>query len=189
MKTLRLAAAAGMMMAIGLATGCGSTPNPGTREERAQTRMQSQAVIDDFKKKDPSMDRFFTTAEGYAIFPEVTSGALVVGGAHGNGEVFQRGRFIGYADVSQASIGAQVGGQKFAQIIFFQNEESLANFKAGTLEFDARATAIAASKGAAATADYSKGVAVFTLPQGGLMAQAAIGGQKFRFTPATASER
>jgi len=169
--------------------GCRGKPNPGSAMERAQMRSAAQAAINDFKAKDPSIERFFRTSEGFAIFPEVTTGALIVGGAHGNGEVYQQGRFIGFADVSQASIGAQVGGQKFSQIIFFQNEAALESFKSGSLEFDAQASAVIAASGAATTADFNRGVAVFTMPQGGAMVQAALGGQRFRFMPATATDR
>lgn len=180
---LRFVAVLAVMMVGGLMAGCAATPNPGTESDKALLRSQVQAVIADFKREDPTIQRFFETAEAYVVFPEVVTGALIVGGAHGDGEVYQKGQLIGYADVSQGSFGAQIGGQKYAEVIFFQNEGALVDFKYGTLEFDARATAIAASRGAAEAANYRRGVIIFTLPQGGLMAQAAVGGQKFRFLP------
>ena len=172
--------AMGLMMA---AAGCGSTPNTGTSEDREVLHSRVQTCMADFKAEDPTIQRFFDTAEAYVVFPRVVTGALVVGAAHGHGEVYQKRQLIGYADVTQGSVGAQIGGQRFAEVIFFQNESSLVDFKYGTLEFDARATAIAASRGAGTTADYRRGVVIFTLPESGLMAQAAIGGQKFRYTP------
>jgi lipid-binding SYLF domain-containing protein len=90
---------------------------------------------------------------------------------------------VGYADVTQANIGAQLGAQKFAELILFENQRSLLDFQDSTTTFDARATAVAAASGAAAVADYTRGVIVFTMPESGLMAQAAIGGQKFRYVP------
>ncbi|MCL2639474.1 MAG: hypothetical protein FWD53_01380 [Phycisphaerales bacterium] len=183
-KSLRFAgvlAVAGFMAGM---TGCATVPNPGTESDRTLLRSRVEAIIADFKAEDPTIQRFFQGAEAYVVFPEIVAGALIFGGAHGNGEVYQNGQFIGYADVSQGSFGLQAGGQKYAEIIFFQNEGSLVDFKYGTLEFDVRATAIAASHGAAEAANYRKGVIVFTLPQAGFMAQAAIGGQKFRFLPA-----
>jgi len=177
------------LIASALLAGCGDSPHPGDSVDRALLHDRVTASISDFKIIDPSIQRFFDTAHAYVIFPEVVTGALGVGGAHGDGEVYEKGKFVGYADVSQGSIGAQIGGQKYSEIIFFQNEGSFVDFKYSSLEFDARASAVAASAGAAATADYSRGVVIFTLPQSGLMAQAAIGGQKFRYEPASAPTR
>ena len=174
----------GVLAAAGMVSACGSTPNTGTSEDKEILHSRVNAAIMDFKTQDPSIQRFLDSAEAYAIFPHVVTGAVIVGGAHGHGEVYQKGTLVGYADVSQGSVGGQLGGELYAEFIFFQTEHSVVDFKFGTLpEFDARATAIAASRGAAATADYRRGVIIFTLPESGLMAQAAVGGQKFRYTP------
>jgi hypothetical protein len=169
----------GLMLAA-----CGTTPNPGDSVDRQILDDQVQAAIHDFKATDPSIQRFFDTAYAYVVFPEIVTAAVGVGGAHGNGEVFEKGKLVGYADVSQGSVGAQLGAQKYGEILFFENEGSFVDFKYSTMAFDARATAVAASAGAAAAADYRRGVITFTLPESGLMAQAAIGGQKFRFEAA-----
>jgi lipid-binding SYLF domain-containing protein len=165
-------------------SACGSTPNTGTDADKSQLHSQTTATLDDFMKKDPSLKMLMDKANGYAVFPEIVTAAIGVGGAHGNGEVYQKGKLVGYADVSQANIGLQLGAQKFSELILFENEYSLNDFQHTTTEFDAKATAVAASSGAASTADYSHGVIVFTMVQGGLMAQAAVGGQKFRYVPA-----
>jgi lipid-binding SYLF domain-containing protein len=171
-----------------LLTACGDTAKVDT-EERAKLHEQVQATVADIKKTDPSIQRFFDNAQGYAVFPEIVTAGVGVGGAAGDGEVFEKGKFVGYTDLSQGSVGLQLGAQKYAEIIFFENESSLVNFKSGTTEFDTRASAVAAKAGAAAAADYANGVAIFTLPIGGLMAQATVGGQKFRFEPATTPTR
>ena len=142
---------------------------------------RTQSSLADFRATDPSLDDMVNKAYAYAIFPNVVTAAVGVGGGHGNGEVYQGSRLIGRADMSQATIGAQLGGQRFAELILFENTQSLSEFQHGTVEFDARASAVAASRGAASSANYDRGVIVFTLPQSGLMAQAAIGGQKFRY--------
>jgi lipid-binding SYLF domain-containing protein len=111
----------------------------------------------------------------------VGKGAVGVGGAYGKGVLYQGGRAIGYCDLSQASIGFQLGGQAYSEIIFFEDELSLQNFKSGTLEFAAQASAVAAASDASANADYDHGVAVFTLAGKGLMYEASIGGQKFTY--------
>jgi lipid-binding SYLF domain-containing protein len=143
------------------------------------------ATLNDMKNTDPSLQGKLDSAYGYAIFPSVVNGAFAVGGAYGKGEVYKQGNMIGYADMSQANIGLQVGGQKFSELILFQNDTALTNFQQGTLEFDARATAVALASGAAAAADYTNGALVLTKAEGGLMLQAAIGGQKFRYMPSS----
>lgn len=166
-----------------LLSACGSISNPGSTADRELLNSRVQAALADFRAADPTLQDLMMKAHAYAIFPQIVSAAVGIGGAHGDGEVYQAGRLIGYADVSQANIGAQLGGQKFAELILFESQSALLDFQNGTVEFDARATAVAASKGAASTANYQNGVIVFTLPRGGLMAQAAVGGQKFRYRP------
>jgi lipid-binding SYLF domain-containing protein len=147
---------------------------------------QSQQAIANFKAKDTSLATFFANSAGYAVFPDVGKGGLIVGGAHGKGMVYEKGgNPIGKATMSQASIGAQVGGQTFAQVIFFQTPAALADFKSGKFEMSTDVSAVAVKEGASTQANYKNGVAVFTMPKSGLMAAASIGGQKFKFEPLT----
>jgi lipid-binding SYLF domain-containing protein len=146
-------------------------------------RAESKQAIDEFKSKDSSLGTFFANSAGYAVFPDVGKGGLIVGGAHGKGIVYEKGNPIGRATMTQASIGAQVGGQAFAEVIFFETPSALNDFKAGKFEMSADVSAVAASEGASKAAKYKKGVAVFTLPKTGLMVQATVGGQKFKFEP------
>ena len=142
-----------------------------------------QQAVADFLKADPTMKRFFDDSAGYAIFPDVGKGGFIVGGARGKGLVYAKTNLVGQTTMTQGSIGAQVGGQVFAEIIFFENATSLEDFKAGKFEMSAEVSAIAAAEGSSRTARYKLGVAVFTLPKKGLMVQASIGGQKFTFEP------
>lgn len=143
-----------------------------------------QETIVAFKKKDPGLKVFFTEAHGFAVFPSVIKGgAFGFGGAHGKGKVFERKLLIGTASVTQGTVGFQLGGQSYSQIIFFKDKTALERFRNGHLKFAAQASAIAATAGAAASAAYSNGVAVFTLPKKGLMYEASIGGQSFSFKP------
>jgi lipid-binding SYLF domain-containing protein len=144
---------------------------------------ESQQAIAAFQSKDSTLKTFFDKAEGYAVFPNIAKGGLIVGGAHGDGLVYQKGSVIGSASVSQASIGAQVGGQAFAEVIFFETTTALEEFKLGKFEMSAEVSAVAAAEGAAKAAKYTQGIAVFSMPKKGLMAQASIGGQKFKFKP------
>lgn len=144
---------------------------------------QSLDTIAAFKKTDPSIGTFFKDAHGYAVFPEITKGAIGIGGAAGDGTVFERGTAIGSASVTQVTIGLQLGGQTYSEVIFFKDKAALDNFKSGDYEVAAGASAIALADGASKTADYNNGVAIFTMGTGGLMFEASIGGQKFSFEP------
>ena len=128
-----------------------------------------------------SLKPYFRKARGYAVFPNVGKGGFGIGGARGKGEVFERGNVIGSTTLTQVSVGFQLGGQAFSQIIFFKNKKSLERFTEGNFEFGASASAVLISEGANASADYSNGVAVFTFSKGGLMYEASIGGQKFSY--------
>jgi lipid-binding SYLF domain-containing protein len=145
--------------------------------------------------------RFYETSYAYAIFPTIGKGGIGIGAAHGTGRVYRNGKKLGDASMTQLSIGLQLGGQAYRQVIFFEDQRALQDFTSGNFEFGAQAEAIAitASAGAQAgtegasasanekqsdTAKFHKGMIVFTMGKGGLMYQASIGGQKYEFTPA-----
>ena len=124
---------------------------------------------------------YFKEAAGFAVFPNIAKAGLGIGGARGNGEVFEDGKVIGSTTVTQLSFGFQLGGQAFSQIIFFQNKRDIDRFTDGNFEFGASASAALITEGANASIDYTNGVAVMTFSKGGLMYEASIGGQKFTF--------
>ncbi len=144
---------------------------------------KAQQTIQAFKKRDPSLKTFFQKAYGYVVFPKIYKGGMGIGGARGKGVVYRRGRAIGTATLTQGTIGFQFGGQAYSEVIFFESKAALKRFTDGNFELAAQATAVAADKGVAAHADYSGGVAVFTMTIGGLMYEASVGGQKFSFKP------
>ena len=152
---------------------------------RAADDIQAEArqAMGNFQQADSSLKQYFDSSAGYVIFPSVAKGGLVIGGAHGKGIVYANGKAIGQATLTQASIGAQVGGQSFAEVIFFETPTALEDFKGGNFEMSADVSAVAAAEGASKAAKYKNGVMVFALPKKGLMVQASIGGQKFKFEP------
>ena len=174
MQRTLIALMGGMILAA-----CGTTPDSGAKRE-AQDK-EVEATIIKFKGQDPSLGKWFKEAHGYAIFPSIGKGGIGVGGLFGRGQVFKEGEMIGWAKVTEVNIGLQLGGQSFSEVIFFKNEKALRDMTSGSYEFSADASAVAATKGAGTAANYSKGVAVFTYQEGGLMAGATIGGQKFKF--------
>lgn len=147
------------------------------------TRADARQAIADFKKADPSLKRFFSSSYAYAVFPTVGKGGFGIGGAYGEGIVFRGGNAIGETSLTQLTIGFQLGGQAYREIIFFRDKATLRAFQQGSFELSAQASAVAATFGASADADFENGVAVFTLVKGGLMYEASVGGQKFGYEP------
>jgi len=140
-----------------------------------ELKTDATQVISAFQKTDPGMETFFQNAAGYAVFPNVGKGGLVVGGAHGKGIVYEKSKPVGTASLTQASIGAQAGGQAFAEVIFFETPSAVEDFKEGKFEMSADVSAVVAGEGASKSAKYKNGVAVFTMAKKGLMIQASIG--------------
>ncbi len=156
-------------------------------------------------KQSPVVQPFFENSYGYAVFPTIGKGGLGIGGAYGGGQVYKDGQVTGFAKLTKLSVGFQAGGQAFSEIIFFEDKRAYDEFTSGEFAFDASASAVAITAGAhagvgttggataGATAGpktgkqaqtgYHKGMAVFTHVKGGLMYEAAIGGQKFSFKP------
>jgi lipid-binding SYLF domain-containing protein len=153
-------------------------------------------------KKSAVVQPFFKTAYGYAVFPTVGKGGIGIGGAYGKGQVYRGGQVTGTVKLFKGTIGFQLGGQAFKEIIFFEDKRAYDDFTSGQFEFDATASAVAITAGAQAKAgtegttagasagpatgtqaktNYRKGMAVFVHTTGGLMYEAAIGGQKFSF--------
>ena len=146
---------------------------------------------------------FFDKSYAYAVFPNVGEGAFVVGGGYGKGHVYVHGKWVGEATLTEVSVGFQAGGKAFSQIIFFQDKRSLDEFESGSFEFGADASVVVVTAGASASAntngsevgasggmkdaalhgEFYKGMAVFTIPKGGLMGQASVQGEKFKYTP------
>jgi lipid-binding SYLF domain-containing protein len=140
------------------------------------------AAKSDFLRTDKELQHFFSDSYGYVIFPNVGKGAIGIGGAAGNGIVYQRGKMIGKAKMTQVSIGFQWGGQAYREVIFFENKAALDRFKESKYELAAQVSAVAATAGASANAKYREGVLIFTQQKGGLMYEASVGGQKFKYS-------
>ncbi|MDB6111093.1 MAG: hypothetical protein JWR69_2843 [Pedosphaera sp.] len=156
-----------------------------TARAATDLRVEAERTITKFKQADPGLQTFFDNSAGYAVFPGVGKGGLIIGGQHGKGLVYEKGVVVGEATLTEANIGAQIGGESFDELIFFETPAALQEFKQGKFVMSATANAVAATAGAEKMAKYEQGVAVFTLPRKGLMAQATVGGQKFKFTPLT----
>jgi lipid-binding SYLF domain-containing protein len=147
-----------------------------------QPRRDVQATIDAYLAADPGLSKFFDNAAGYVVFPGIGKAGLGIGGAHGNGELIAKGRgAIGKASMTQVTVGVQIGGQEYSEIIFLAEPVDLERFTSGGLELAAQVSAVAITAGAADGADYKDGVAVFTRTKSGMMAEASVGGQDFKY--------
>ncbi len=144
-------------------------------------RAEAEKAIEKLQSADSTLTNLFSNAAGYAVFPGVGKGGFIFGGEHGNGLVYEKDKLIGEVTVTEINVGPQVGGEVFYEVIFFKTDEALASFKQGHFEMSAKVSAVAAAEGAALNAKYCEDVLVFTMPRSGVMAQVAIGAQKFRF--------
>jgi lipid-binding SYLF domain-containing protein len=167
----------GMFSAALLVVALTSTLTAGAADLKAK----AEEAVKNFMLADPGLTDFFARAAGYAILPSVGEGGFIIGGQRGDGLVYEKTNVVGKVTMTEISVGAQVGGGSFAEIIFFETEEALQGFKKSKYEMSAKAKASVAASGVAANAKYEEGVAVFTLPKSGAMVAAAIGGQKFKF--------
>ena len=144
----------------------------------------AKAAVRRMTDDDPGLRDLLARAHAYAVFPAVGKASAVLGVAYGMGEVFQKESTIGYAAVAQVTVGLQLGGETFSEIVAFEKESALDRFKLGKVAFAANASAVLVKAGAAATARFQRGVAVFVAPSGGMLLEAALGAQKFFFRPA-----
>lgn len=154
----------------------GWTPDPNNEMD-----LRVQSAILTAKEKDPGLEAWFDSAAGYAVFPRVGKAGIGIGGARGKGIVIAGDEAIGEVTLTQLTYGLQLGGQVYIELIFFKDEAALTNFTRGEFELGAQVSAVALTAGASADVDYSKGVAVFTIAEGGLMYEASVGGQKFNY--------
>lgn len=163
---------------IGLA-GCGSMKKTG--EELVADSREAKSTIE---QEYPQFADLFETSAGYVIFPNVGKGAYIIGGSSGNGTVYENGNMIGYADLKELDVGLQAGGKSFIEVLFFEDQQTLDEFKDGSYELGANASAVILEEGISRDIDFQDGVAVITMPKAGAMAGISVGGQRFDFHPA-----
>lgn len=134
-----------------------------------------------FKKNDSGMEAYFSKARGYVVYPSVGKAGFGIGGAHGKGIVFEAGKAIGTSSLIQVSIGFQLGGQVYSEIVFFKDSAAMNRFKKGETEISAQVSAVAVTEGVSAKTGFKDGMAIFTMAKGGLMYEASVAGQQLSF--------
>jgi len=177
--TLRVTSLLAIVVTLVLMNACATAP--ATVQGKADIRAEADAALAKAQANDPTFTGVLRSAAGYAVFPSVGKGGAGLGAAYGKGVLYENGRSVGYCDLTQTSIGAQLGGQSYTEIICFETRDSVEIFKQGNFRFDAQASAVALKSGVGANAKYREGVAVFTMDETGLMFEASVGGQKFSY--------
>ncbi len=172
----------GSLAAGAVLTAGGCSTSPTSAADREALSEHAGGTLAGFEAVDPSLKSMIDKAPGYAVFPDVGKAGFIAGGAYGRGEVYENGRMVGYADLAQGTVGLQIGAQTYDELVIFFSQEQLNKFKSNQFAFSANVSAVAIKPGVAAAADHSGGTAVFVRPQGGLMAEASIGGQQFTYT-------
>src|ERR1051325_1158977 len=135
-----------LLSSLLLFVGCSTAPS--SPQEARNLHNAARDTIEEYERVDPYMKNFLNRAYGYAIFPGVGKGGFIVGGAYGNGEVYEKGVLVGYCDVSQGTVGAQIGGQSYSELLVFENKAALDRFKRNEFQFAAQASAVVMKSGA-----------------------------------------
>ncbi|WP_424492936.1 YSC84-related protein [Salinimicrobium sp. GXAS 041] len=152
-------------------------------QKREVIRSDSKDALEVFKMNNPKLEQILDNAEGYAIFPNVGKGAYILGGAAGNGVLYQNGQVAGYSELRQIDIGFQIGGKAFRELIVFQTQEALNRFKSGNFEFEGAASAVIWDEGATEALQFRDGIGVAIIPKAGAMIGVSVGGQEFNYRP------
>lgn len=170
-----------LTLATGLLVGCTTAP---LSPEARNTLIESATVaMQDMNRMDPGVEPLARKSYGYALFPEVVKAGLGFGGGYGQGVVYEQGQHVGYADLTLGSVGAQIGGQAFSELILFENKAAMDRFKLSPVDFTAGAAAMILQNGASVNAAFIDGIAVIVRPITGAMAEATVGGQQFKYIP------
>ena len=170
-----------LALVIGLVGGCSTAP--GSQEGKDDLVRQATAALAEWNSDVPGLEAFARQGYGYAMFPSIAQGGLGLGAAYGRGVVYEQGAHLGYADVSHASVGLQVGGQAYQVLVVFDDKPALERFKRSPLDFSADTSVVLLEGGYVGAVRFVEGVTVFSRPIGGVMGEASMGGQWFTFVP------
>ncbi len=182
---MRMTLASSILLAALLAA-CSGAPKTAEQKESLSNAVKNSVEL--VKAADPTLQKLFDSAYGYAVLPSVGKGGFLIGGAGGDGEMFQGGKLVGYCSMGQGTIGATIGGQSFDEFIFLKDEASYKDFTSGQFTVAAQVSAVIVKAGTGAAAAYQNGVALFVNNAKGAMAEAAVGGQQFNFVPLSSAK-
>ncbi len=173
--------ALGLCVVAAWMAGCSQSVVPETPQEKTSLVQEAEHTVKWASQVNSEVRYYMARSPAYAVFPQVGKGGLIVGAGYGKGALYEQGHFAGYCDVRQLSVGAQIGGQEYSQIVFFETPLALSRFKNGHAVYHAAVSAVAADASASGGSQYQDGIAVIVLDSQGLMAEAAMGRQEFRY--------
>jgi lipid-binding SYLF domain-containing protein len=182
MKNTSIAVALGLALCA-LPVACGPSSSLPPEEQVKILKTDVASAIETCKDKYPTKADLFKKAYAYAVYPSVGKGGLIVGGFEGKGLVYEGGSLVARSNIGGGTLGAQIGGQSFSEVLFFENKAAFEKFKRGETAFQAGGSATAGTASASAANDYKDGVMVLTFGGGGLMLEGVIGGQTFSYEP------
>jgi lipid-binding SYLF domain-containing protein len=172
---------AASMLAAAILGGCSTAPS--TKEAKDDLARKAAAERQQWVSLDPEIEPLVKKSQGFAFFPEILKGGVGVGGAYGRGVVYEQGQHIGYADLTLGSLGLQLGGQSYSELIVFADKAAMEKFKQNRIDFSANASAVVAKTGMAKNVRFVDGVAIFVRPTAGVMGEASVAGQRVTYVP------
>jgi len=178
MRNLRLSGIAALALALAVAA-CATAPK--TAGERSDLQESADTTLSTMRARDPGLNNLLASAAGYAVFPKIGKGGLGVGAAYGRGVLYEGGRVTGFVELNQGSAGLQIGAQTFSELVVLRAKYDVERLKRGQFSIGANASAVVLTTGAAASADFVDGVAVFVMSGGGAMAELSVSGQQINY--------
>lgn len=179
MRQLRIDVIGTVVLAMTMA--CATAPK--SRSGQIDLERQADATLQMMRTRDTGLDPLLRSSAGYVVFPEIGKGGFIAGAAYGRGVLYERGRHAGFVELNQASIGAQLGGQTFSELIVLRDQFDVDRLKTGQFSMGANASAVALTEGAAGATQFTGGTAVFVVPRGGMMAELTVSGQQLNYKP------
>ncbi len=162
-----------------LFAGCATAP--ATRAEKESLQTSARATLDEMIARNPAIQDTIRNTPGYAVFPSIGKGGVLVGGAHGQGILYEHGVPTGYVSVEQASIGAQLGGETFAELLVLRTPEQITDIKAGRFTAGANLGVVVLKESASTQTNFNPNASVFVMPRGGLMVDVSVNGQRIKY--------
>jgi lipid-binding SYLF domain-containing protein len=178
MNVLRASSIVALLLGF---VACATAPK--SAADRGDLEARAVRTLDSMRARDPGLGPLLDTSAGYAVFPEIGKGGFVAGAAYGRGVLYENGRPTGYVELNQGSLGLQIGAQTFSEIVVFKDRFNVQKLKTGDFSIGGNVSGVALTAGAAGSAQFTDGVAVFVVPRGGMMAELSVSGQQLNFAP------
>ncbi|AIF46700.1 YSC84-related protein [Dyella japonica] len=146
----------------------------------------SFAALNALYASEPKAKQIGAKSRAILVFPGIVKAGLMVGGLEGNGVLIEQGKVTAKYNISAASFGLQAGAQKFSQVMFLANDQSLAYLnKSSGWSVGVGPSVVVVDSGTAksmTTDNLNSDVYVFIFGQKGLMGGLGVQGQKITRT-------